>query len=145
MTCGGRKKLTATSDCGETSKVTGSDTMADPGGISTVAAPPCVIAWYVPLRTDDPLSLMATCASVMVSGSLPNSLVNRTRICLPPIEICAISRSVTPLKAWTRNPPSAGMTDVDHVPTQRMPEVDSAAQCDCNERISENRTTKTLL
>jgi len=56
----------------------------------------------------------------MVSGVVPYTLENRTRICFPPIDTRTICRSVESVKPgrWRRIAGSSHLGDVAHVPTQ---------------------------
>src|SRR5436309_2647679 len=88
-----------------------------PGGITTDCEPPNVRSCKDAASMLLTPALVAIVAASMRSGSLPNSLVKRTRTDWPAREVCTISRRVesTSVGMGCHGSPSKG--EAAHVPT----------------------------
>src|ERR1700722_6219525 len=119
--------------------VTGSVSTSAPGGITIDCEPPnvrsCKDAASMLLKP----ALVAMLAASMRRGSVPNSLVRRTRTALPAIEVCTISRRVdsTSVGIVCHGSPSKG--EAAHVPTQNTEgdagEDTCETEVDCAETV----------
>jgi hypothetical protein len=81
---------------GATVKATGSLTTGAPAGIVTEGCPPKVITLAEPGLMLSGLVGIATVAAPTSSGTEPNSLESRIRICAPPTDTRTRSRTVWP-------------------------------------------------
>ncbi len=101
----GRYRLIASFDSAGTAMSTGSLSRGEPGRITPVGLPPKVRTWSLPAWIAPPSPAIARCAAPTATGAVPNSLVKRTRTCVPPPLMRTTCRMVW---SWKVGEPAIG-------------------------------------